>query len=192
MNDYFVHNDSSVESQVNIQNNQGNINLGKRTRMSATFERLKKEICEHTTKEVMDDLMMYKTKLDGTKGLEEKLQDGGFNSASIQNAKWQKEAYAKKATKYECYPAAQDIFLDLFGRIKSDFYVNIYPLILQGYNISEIMKEIHKQIVLPIMNILNEDGENDMYLYLTVDHIYGMLYYLTGMCHLNWKDYDNV
>lgn len=54
------------------------------------------------------------------------------------------------------------------------------------------MKEIHKQIVLPIMNILNEDGENDMYLYLTVDHIYGMLYYLTGMCHLNWKDYDNV
>lgn len=154
MNDSFVHNDSSVESQVNIQNNQGNINLGKRTRMSATFERLKKEICEHTTKEVMDDLMMYKTKLDGTKGLEEKLQDGGFNSASIQNAKWQKEAYAKKATKYECYPAAQDIFLDLFGRIKSDFYVNIYPLILQGYNVSEIMKEIHKQIVLPIMNIL--------------------------------------
>lgn len=192
MNDSFVHNGSPIDSQVNIQNNQGSISFGKRTRMSATFERLENEIRNNTTKEVIDDLLMYKTKLDGTKGLEEKLQDGGFGNTFIQKAKWQKETYAKKATKYECYPAAQEIFLNLFARIKNDFDVVVYPLILQGTDVSEILKVIREQIVLPIMEILNENGEKDQFLYLNMDHIYGMLYYLTGMCHLNWKDYDNV
>lgn len=192
MNDSFVHNDSSVDSQVNVQYNQGTISFGKRTRMSATFERLAQEIRNNTTQQVIDDLLMYKTKLDGTKNLEEKLHDGGFSKSFIQNAKWQKEAYAKKATMYECYPAAQVIFLNLFARIKNDFDVVVYPLILQGTEISEIKKVIREKIVLPIMNILNENGEKDQFLYLNMDHIYGMLYYLTGMCHLNWKDYDNV
>lgn len=193
MNDSFVRNDSAVGSQANIKKNYGTISISNnRTRMSATFERLEKEIRNNTTQEVIDELLMYTTKLDGTKGLEEKLQDGGFKKMFIQKATLQKEMYAKKATKYECYPAAQEIILSLFARIKNEFDIKIYPMISKGVDVTSIMQEVHKQIVFPILQMIEANGEKDQTLYFNMDHIYGMIYYLTGMCHLNWKDYDNI
>ena len=85
MNNPFVRNDSTVGAQANVQENLGTINIGNNeSRLSATFERLEKEILRNTKKEVMDDLLMYKTKLNGTKDLEEKLQDGGFRNTFIE------------------------------------------------------------------------------------------------------------
>lgn len=193
MSDSFVQNDSTVGTQANVKENYGYISIGNsRSRLSATFERLEQEILSNTTQEVIDELLMYTTKLDGTKGLEEKLQDGGFQKMFIQKAIIQKEMYAKRATKYECYPAAQEIILSLFARIKNEFDVRIYPMIITGVDAPLIMQEVHKQIVSPILQMIETNGANDQSLYFNMDHIYGMIYYLTGMCHLNWKDYDNI
>ena len=193
MSDSFVRNNSAIGTQANVMENNGTINIGNsRSRLSATFERLEQEILNNTRKEVIDELLMYTTKLDGTKGLEEKLQDGGFQKIFIQKAINQKEMYAKRATKYECYPAAQEIILSLFARIKNEFDVRIYPMIITGVDVPLIMQEVHKQIVSPILQMIETNGANDQSLYFNMDHIYGMIYYLTGMCHLNWKDYDNI
>lgn len=193
MSDSLVRNDSAIGAQANVKENYGSISIGNnKSRLAATFERLEKEILNNTTKEVIDDLLMYTTKLNGTKGLEEKLQDGGFKKMSIQKAIIQKEMYAKKATRYECYPAAQEIILSLFARIKNEFDIKIYPMILNGSDVSSIMQEVHRQIVSPILQMIETNGANDQSLYFNMDHIYGMVYYLTGMCHLNWKDYDNI
>ena len=193
MSDSFVRNNSAIGTQANVMENNGTINIGNsRSRLSATFERLEQEILNNTTQEVIDELLMYTTKLDGTKGLEEKLQDGGFQKIFIQKAIIQKEMYAKRATKYECYPAAQEIILSLFARIKNEFDVRIYPMIITGVDVPLIMQEVHKQIVSPILQMIETNGANDQSLYFNMDHIYGMIYYLTGMCHLNWKDYDNI
>lgn len=193
MSDSFVRNDSTVGTQANVKENYGYISIGNsRSRLYATFERLEQEILNNTTQEVIDELLMYTTKLDGTKGLEEKLQDGGFQKMFIQKAIIQKEMYAKRATKYECYPAAQEIILSLFARIKNEFDVRIYPMIITGVDVPLIMQEVHKQIVSPILQMIETNGANDQSLYFNMDHIYGMIYYLTGMCHLNWKDYDNI
>ena len=193
MSDSFVRNNSAIVAQANVKENNGTINIGNsRSRLSATFERLEQEILNNTRKEVIDELLLYTTKLDGTKGLEEKLQDGGFQKMFIQKAIIQKEMYAKRATKYECYPAAQEIILSLFARIKNEFDVRIYPMIIKGADVPSIMQEVHKQIVSPILQMIETNGENDQSLYFNMDHIYGMIYYLTGMCHLNWKDYDNI
>lgn len=194
MSDSFVRNNSAIGAQANVKENNGTINIGNsRSRLSATFERLEQEILNNTRKEVIDELLLYTTKLDGTKGLEEKLQDGGFQKMFIQKAIIQKEMYAKRATKYECYPAAQEIILSLFARIKNEFDVRIYPMIIKGgADVPSIMQEVHKQIVSPILQMIETNGENDQSLYFNMDHIYGMIYYLTGMCHLNWKDYDNI
>lgn len=193
MNDPFVRNNSTIGAQANIKENNGTINIGNnRSRLSATFERLEKEILNNTTQEIIDELLMYTTKLDGTKGLEEKLKDGGFKKMFIQKATLQKEMYAKRATKYECHPAAQEIILSLFARIKNEFDIKIYPIISKGADVSYIMQEVHKQIVYPILQMIETNGAKDQSLYFNMDHIYGMIYYLTGMCHLNWKDYDNV
>lgn len=193
MSDSFVRNNSAIGAQANVKENNGTINIGNsRSRLSATFERLEQEILNNTRKEVIDELLLYTTKLDGTKGLEEKLQDGGFQKLFIQKAIIQKEMYAKRATKYECYPAAQEIILSLFARIKNEFDVRIYPMIIKGADVPSIMQEVHKQIVSPILQMIEMNGANDQSLYFNMDHIYGMIYYLTGMCHLNWKDYDNI
>lgn len=193
MSDSFVRNNSAIGAQANVMENNGTINIGNsRSRLSATFERLEQEILNNTRKEVIAELLMYTTKLDGTKGLEEKLQDGGFQKMFIQKAIIQKEMYAKRATKYECYPAAQEIILSLFARIKNEFDVRIYPMIVTGVDVHLIMQEVHKQIVSPILQMIETNGANDQSLYFNMDHIYGMIYYLTGMCHLNWKDYDNI
>lgn len=193
MSDSFVRNNSAIGTQANVMENNGTINIGNsRSRLSATFERLEQEILNNTRKEVIDELLMYTTKLDGTKGLEEKLQDGGFQKIFIQKAIIQKEMFAKRATKYECYPAAQEIILSLFARIKNEFDVRIYPMIITGVDVPLIMQEVHKQIVSPILQMIETNGANDQSLYFNMDHIYGMIYYLTGMCHLNWKDYDNI
>lgn len=96
MSDSFVRNNSAIGAQANVKENNGTINIGNsRSRLSATFERLEQEILNNTRKEVIDELLLYTTKLDGTKGLEEKLQDGGFQKMFIQKAIIQKEMYAK-------------------------------------------------------------------------------------------------
>lgn len=162
------------------------------TRMDAYFRSLRVEIENNTTREIIEDLLDYNTKLDGTKGLEEKLQDGGFARSDINWAMRKKQQYAKKATKYECYPSAQEINLLLFGEIKAKFDRYIFPGIKRGVEVDRVMQRIDEIIVSPIMKMLNENGAHDEDLRYTTDHIYGMIYYLTGMCHLNWTDYDNV
>ena len=57
---------------------------------------------------------------------------------------------------------------------------------------ADILLALRINIVKPLMEKLERNGASDEYLRFSEDHIYGMIYYLTGMCHLNWKDYDNV
>lgn len=173
--------------------NEPTVHYGSRqSRMGAYFERLHKEIEDKTTREIMDDLLFYITKLDGTKGLEEKLKDGGFSPSFINSAMRKKEQYFKKATKYSCYPSAQIINLLIFTDIMNYFEVYIEPMIKQEKPVEEVMQCIQEKVVKPIMDDLNANGAADEDLQYTSDHIYGMIYYLTGRCHINWTNYDNV
>lgn len=181
-----------------VQNNAPNAKeiknfnfIGKSSRYVSRLQRLAEEIRGEIKEDVFEDLLFYNTKLDGTKDLEQKLIDGHFGRTRITIATRQKEMYAKKATKYECYPSAQQINFSIFGRIKNDFDTYITPLIETDTPINDVMKVVREKIVSPIMEII-ENGANDDYLQYTEDHIYGMIYYLTGMCHLNWTDYDNI
>lgn len=166
--------------------------LERGTRMDTYFQRLIEEIQQNVKAEIIDELLYYTTEKDGTLGMERKLTDGGFREESILEALKQKEFYAKKSMRYDCYPSAQKIFLLLFARIKNEFNTSIYPLIEAQQPLPVVMSQLRQKIVNPIMDMLDAHGAHDQYLNFTEDHIYGMIYYLTGMCHLNWKDYDNV
>lgn len=186
---------NNVESTGSFNPNATTVNYyykQSQSRLGSYFERLEQEILKNVNEEVIEELIFYKTKLNGTRGLERKLQDGNFKQSKINDAIRLKELYAKKATKFECYPSAQRINLDLFARIKHEFETNITPLIEEETPLKTVMSEVREKIVKPIMALINENGAHDMYLQYNEDHIYGMIYYLTGMCHLNWKDYDNV
>ena len=166
--------------------------IGGSSRMDSYFQSLLDEIEQHSTAETIEELKAYNTKLDGTKDVEEKLTDGGFRPLRIEEAKRMKEMYAKKATQYDCYPSAQKIILYLFAQIKHEFNTSIFPLIEDGEELRTVMEQIRTKIVKPIMRTLDDNGAHDRYLNFTDDHIYGMIYYLTGMYHLNWKDYDRL
>jgi hypothetical protein len=192
-NHLSIHTAGSVNPGATTVNDTYNIFEAVRpSRMDNYFRHLREEIENNTTREIIEDLIEYKTKLDGHKGLEEKLTDGGFAPNDINWAIRKKEQYAKKATQYECYPSAQEINLLLFGEIKRKFDRYIFPCIKRGESVETVMQKIDETIVSEIMKMLNDDGAYDEDLHYTSDHIYGMVYYLTGMCHLNWKDYDHV
>ena len=172
--------------------NQYNYYNAAPSRMDAYFLALLDEIENGITAEVFDALDFYQTKLDGTKDVEEKLTDGGFKASKIKEAKRLKEMYAKIAMQYDCYPSAQKIIHSLFARIKHEFDDSIFPLIEQQQPLNLVMDQIRNKIVKPICDMLEANGAHDTVLGFNEDHIYGMIYYLTGMCHLNWKDYDNI
>ena len=77
-------------------------------------------------------------------------------------------------------------------QIINAFTVYIEPMIDREDPVDAVMEKIHEKVVAPIMTKINENGAEDQDLRYTTDHIYGMIYYLTGMCHLNWINYDNV
>lgn len=164
---------------------------GQNSRMASWFRKLKEEI-DHDDKlqKKMADIMRYRTKLPHTLGLKRKLQDGGYNKTAIDKACRLKQGYAKKATKYQYYEMANRIDDYLFAILSNRFDDYVYPLIVNQRPLADIKQAVSKQVIIPVMKELNENGEDDIYLCYTTDDILGMLYYLTGNCHINWANYD--
>ena len=160
------------------------------SRMAADFERLREEIRKGVTQDIIDELKFYITELPGTKSVEEKLADGRFNEDQIFDAVCQKDMYARRAEQYQYYPSAQQIIFDLFSSIKNAFKTDIFPMIACGEELTVVMQAVRTNIVLDIKGKLEKMGSRDEYLHFSEDHIYGMIYYLTGMCHLNWAVYS--
>lgn len=181
--------DIDIQSPGVYAPNASEIYYGLPSRMAADFENLRKEILKEVTQETIEELKYYITELPGTKPFEEKLNDGGFSDDSIEEATRQKELYRKRAQMYRNYPSAQQINLDLLSSIKNAFYTYIFPLIEEGTPLCTVMERIREKIVLPTKELLNRNGMYDDQLRYNEDHIYGMIYYLTGMCHLNWTVY---
>lgn len=157
------------------------------------FQKLAKEIEQDQRYEkAIDDLEYYNTILDGSLGLEQKLQDGGCSKAEINRALRQKLKFAKKQEKYKYYESAQYINVHLFAEILLKFDDYVKPLICSHANKVEIFKAVSNNVIHPILDKLNIEGADDDYLCYDAEDVYGMVYYLTGICHINWKDYENV
>lgn len=190
--DQKVDNHQPIDSQVNIGKNEGNIYLSKKSRFSKRFEKLNSEVAQNERyDEIFDDLKYYRTKLDGL-DMPTKLCDGGFLSREIMAATRKKEKYAKKAERFKFFESAQWIDCQLFAKILDEYNVHVMPLIIQGANQHQIMTVVSEKVVNPVLELINVEGEKDEVLNYDAEDIYGMIYYLTGQCHINWKNYDNI
>lgn len=169
------------------------INGGKdAARIARDYARLREEIGKGLDENTKERVRHYETKIPGTKDVEEKLTDGGFSPSRIREAIRLKEFWSKEAFRTSDYPVVQEENLQLYSRIVHGFGIYITPMVEDAAPLREIMRELHERIVTPIMDIYQRNSYNDDNLRYTYDHIYGIIYYLTGKCHLNWKDYDNV
>lgn len=188
----FIDNKSNINSQVNIGDNFGNLNFVPKTRFSKRFEKLKNEIESDIRYEgILSDFDYYNTKLDG-RDMPSKLSDGGFSKRDILMATIKKQKYAKKAEKYKFFESAQWIDCQLFAKIKLEFDINVEPLINSGADKATIMQAVYERVVKPVLELINVEGEYDEVLNYDSEDILGMIYFLTGKCHINWKDYDDI
>lgn len=187
-----INNQGPVERQLNIKENSGPIFLTKKTRFARRFEKLNQEVKNDERYEgTMEALKFYLTKLDGISA-ETKLYDGGFNENEVTSAIRRKENYAKRLQLNRFFESAQWIDSQLFAKIKMDFEAFITPLIDIGSSKSDILKEVVVKVVQPVLDLINLEGEDDEILNYNAEDIFGMVYFLTGQCHINWKNYDNI
>ncbi|MGI6233545.1 MAG: ABC-three component system protein [Prevotella sp.] len=159
-------------------------------RLISCFRELQEEVRnDDRLQKKLDDIKRYRTRLPHTIGLKAKLQDGGFSKDAIDKACRQKQYYAKKSTKYQYYEGAQKIDSYLFAIVSSRFDTYVMPLIVKQSPLNVIKKVVYEQVIMPVVDKLAFNGEKDTELRYNIDDIFGMLYYLTGNCHINWKEY---
>lgn len=181
-----------IETQLNIDEHKGEIYLSKKSRFSKRFEKLNIEVAQNERyNEIFDDLKYYRTKLDGL-DMPTKLQDGGFRTQEILSATRKKEKYAKKAERFRFFESAQWIDCQLFAKILDEYNTHVMPLVNQGADQGLIMLAVSEKVVNPVLELINIEGEKDEFLNYDAEDVYGMIYYLTGQCHINWKDYDSI
>ena len=132
--------------------------------------------------EIIDNLNHYSLSIDDdiVYDLEYKLKAGN-REKEYKRAALLKERIAKKIKLNENSEAAQEIYAYLLSQICSDFHLHVYPLI-DEYETSQINIILDEKVIKPALNIL---GEN--VLRILKDDVNGMIYFLTGNCHIKWE-----
>lgn len=160
-------------------------NHPKASKLNLLFENLKANFNDgNEATNISDNLKRYSEPRDII-GLEQKLIDGR-KEYLLDDAIWLKQEYNKKLTKYQFYEPAQEIHAFLLSIVLEKFRNRIYPMIRQD-SISdlEISTEISNAIVNPILQMIQEHGCDDI-MGLNATDIEGMIYFLTGLCHIKW------
>ncbi len=168
---------------VNKQTYQiGRIPFSGQNTLLNLYEKLKAEENEVFT-EIVDELMHFKNHASNTPfiGLEAKLESGN-RTVYLQFAEVAKEKFTKKMMKNEHSETAQYIYAFLLAKVYSRFQTSIYPRLSEGHPDTFITSLILETIINPLEDLL---GENLLRLY--EDEIHGMIYFLTGNCHIKWN-----
>ncbi len=158
----------------------------RRSQLSILNDKYLQEMQEETDIfEYIQSLMHFVDPVEAdVRGLEDKLKAASRDSRFIEEAKKYKELFAKRLIKRDLSPSAQRIFAYLLGKIKQSFRHKIVPSMKSGMEQEKIEELIFSDVIEPIYDELEENV-----LEITWDEFIGMLYFLTGNCHLKW-DWD--
>ncbi len=155
-----------------------------KTKLSVLFDRLNIEFNEDDIiSHIISDLESYTTDTDVI-GLEEKIKKGG-REKYLTNFIWMKQEYRKKLEKYQNYPSAQKIHTLILADVLHKFNTYLVPLLESNPTEEQIRLAISNQIVEPVYKIIDEEGCDDV-MGLSKTDVHGMIYYLTGKCHIKW------
>lgn len=152
--------------------------------MKSLVEDYKREVAsgESEFKELFDKIRHFSSNIDEIKQeLSEKLADGGFED----DTDWAtelKEAYTKRLLKNDVSLAQQKIHAFLLVKVQMAFRRHVLSAIRKGDSQDEIKILIDNQVISRVGSYLGYDNVLDLY----EDDINGMLYFLTGNCHVKW------
>lgn len=133
--------------------------------------------------DVIEDLAEYLTSNPDREiiGLEEKLRNGNRSDLEKKAIRL-KNKFDRKITKKQLSPSFQKVHIQVLSHIVSSYEAFVYPLIKRGANSEEVDKAIHEHVIIPAyQGILRFDDST------TTESVKGMLYFLTGKCHVAWS-----
>jgi hypothetical protein len=132
---------------------------------------------------VIDKLQKYTNSIDSEFiGLPKKLKDGGFEK-DIDTAMLLKESYSMYLHENSFSIAKKKIHGYLLAKIYVAFNVFVIEAIRESKTNSEIKTILYNQVIIPIEQELGIDNVLELY----GDDVLGMVYFLTGNCHISWK-----
>lgn len=173
-------------SAGDINKSTTTINFGPpKTQLAALVDQLRDEIGKNKVAvEFVESLIDWTTpKKTGLKrNLSDKLKESG-KAHMISDALEAKERFAKQLKKTSFNPAAQEIYACILGEIYTMFNLRIKPKI----TITNAVGEIEEAIAALASSISDQIANAPPSLGIRVTEITGMLYYLTGNCHLEWS-----
>jgi len=155
-------------------------------KMKALMEEYKQERSKNIEfNQVIEELDYYlnpvKSEVQNIVGLEKKLRDGQFDEY-LEYAMTVKDTFYRKVEQYRLSKAAQNIFLYIMADVLTIFHQKIYPLICNYTSHDIIMSKINDEIIKVLSQKLGENVLN-----IFSDSITGIIYYLTGNCHIKWS-----
>tara|TARA_R110002012_G_scaffold92352_1_gene224383 strand:- start:152 stop:691 length:540 start_codon:yes stop_codon:yes gene_type:complete len=163
----------------------GDNNFAPLTSLETAIEQVKKA-WKHDDKviDVVEDLADYITQHPDREviGLEKKLENG--NRVDLfRRAKFLKNKFAMRVAKNQMSITEQHVYIQVLSAINTAWYHNIHPKIVSGSDRQEINNLIHEEVIKPIHQaIVRFDCS------ITTETVSGMLYFLTGKCHLVWEE----
>lgn len=161
------------------------ISKGPQSRLTKLFEKLNQEFnADNQITDILDELESFTTDRDVI-GLEQKLIDGGKEHL-FEDVSWFKQEYVKKLEKFQYYPSAQKIHALVLAAVLDKFWNCVRPLIRSKANEDDIFQAIDKYVIDPIFDLIESSGAEDIMGLSRMD-INGMIFYLTGKCHIKWK-----
>jgi hypothetical protein len=137
-------------------------------------------------RQIIEDLQHYLSSADedGVKvvGLEVKLQAAGRQDETKRAARL-KEMFFKKLERHYFSETAQHIYAYILGRLHQLFSVEVRPLLHAQVDRFSIDRVVLDRVLQPVFAELE-----DNVLLIKYDELSGMLYFLTGNCHLRWTE----
>jgi hypothetical protein len=178
---------SGIGNRVTLGNdNSSNLYIiPAKGKLATLFERLKDKFDnKEEISKISEDLKRY-TDLQDVIGLEKKLEDANMQHY-VDDFLWYKQEFNKKLILYQNYEPAQEIFSYILAIVLERYRNIIKPMIINGASESEILLTISNAIVTPLLDLVQQEGCNDI-MGLSATEINGMFHYLTGQCHIKWK-----
>lgn len=152
--------------------------------LESTIDQVKKSCLGHDELiSIMEDLAEYLGDYPGREiiGLEAKLLRGD-RADLLERATKLKSKFARKVAKNQMSLVEQTVYIQVLSAICSSWHQCIYPAIISGHNKVEIDRLINIEIIQPVHKaIVRFDS------LVTTELVSGMLYFLTGLCHVSWE-----
>ncbi len=134
--------------------------------------------------EIIEELAEYTTNRPDREiiGVEKKLENGGREDL-IENGVYLKNKFERYLAKKQLSLVEQHVYAHVLAMIDTTFNQKVRPLILDRKSRSEVDAAVQEYIIEPVYQSVV--GYNSS---VTSNLVAGMLYFLTGKCHLIWSE----